>query len=222
MRRNNFTIVELFLAFSLIAILFTLLSPVLQKNLSFARSQQCAMHQKSIYISMNFYQDDHYYIPAAAQVLPNDASHFWFEAIETYHGEAESKINSNVQWCPDVEEFKENPSVLSYALNAFNSLAIHHNLSTSLKSNVWWTNHWVRLDSSSDVSSPVNTLLLTDHGRNNNVPWTHPALRHSNYFDGLSVNIPDFRHLGGKNVLFLDGHVGQHGQGEFDSALYLK
>jgi prepilin-type processing-associated H-X9-DG protein len=222
LKKSFFTIIELFIAIALIAILFSLLSPVLQKNLSFARSHQCAQQQKSIYVSLNFYQDDHYFIPTASQVITGDPNHFWFEAIEPYHGAAESKINSNIQWCPDVEDFKENPSVLSYAINAFNQLAIHKNLSPSKKSNTWWTNHWVRLDSNSDVSSPFNTLLLTDHGRNNNAAWTHPALRSGTYFDGLSINLPDFRHLGGKNVLFLDGHVSQHFKGEFDQALYLK
>lgn len=219
MRKFNFTIVELAVVISIIVILLSLLSPAFKRTIASAERVECAQVLSSLNVSLQFYEEDHHYMPSATQVIPGDRHHFWFEALDPYYEKVESKFTTEVQWCPSIDEFE--PAMNSYGMNSFFILVNNFQLSDSTKGNAS-AGYFVRASAESSISNPSNTLLLADHGRNNNTAWTHPAIRHSRYFDGKVTNLPDFRHDSSKNVLFLDGHVTGQYMGDFQAGLVLK
>lgn len=110
-RLNSFSLVELLIVISIIAILASMIMPAVNSAFEAGRSAACQNNQKNIYNGMLLYTSDYYgfsppgYSPKTYNpILPNDSTTFhwyWPFYIEEYAGEKKRLSMNNNGWAEE-------------------------------------------------------------------------------------------------------------------------
>ena len=217
-RLCGFTLVELLVVISIIALLLAILMPSLQKAREQAKSIVCKSNLKEMGLAICLYeQDDNGAMPPSWVAWNSDAlSNNWTVKVAPYFSHKISKdslafekfwdrnVSGNRVWmCPD---FKDPPGSIRYKYSYVMNL--HLSYKFDISNDTWFYN---RVDSAvkpfgvslkgSEIKQPSGKILLSDGGG-----W-HVE------FHKYSLNLPlcvpwAVRHSGKSNVLSAGMNVG--------------
>lgn len=233
-RESAFTLIELLVVIAIIAILAALLLPSLAKVKEMGRRISCANNMRGIFSAQSFYANDYtWYAPAEFQTVEGFNEQYWLHKMRTYLGDnrrptdwssSNAMMQSPALWCNSIQSPGTNTK--AYGLNEFEQLTLPPVSINPIKL-VFSYHYMIRPDSASQGISSSNILFFADIGRNMNDP-KQPSLtgfRNKTYFDGTTVAgdcTPDFRHIGRKNAILLDGHLESVAPLTIEYALYFK
>jgi len=205
----GFSLTELLVTLSIIAILSVFLLPAIQNSLEASRQTKCASNLRQIGMGLfNYASDNSGRLPPTSAVYPTaDEKDAWGHAIWTYVGYAESSFNyprndlgvrtgakqDNIFRCPSTWiKSTANPSVGSVNSNLFSyGLNFSPLVALGFTGELKWT-AGIPLAS---IARSATTVMVTEDSFSRGDWWGYTL-----YF-GL---IP---HQGGSNFLFFDGHV---------------
>jgi prepilin-type N-terminal cleavage/methylation domain-containing protein/prepilin-type processing-associated H-X9-DG protein len=214
--RRAFTLVELLVVISIIALLIALLMPALSRARKLARTTQCLTHLRDIGFAATKYINDYNIVPREASVQ-TDIS--WPLAFRPYFTNIRDDLFESVPMfrCPD----HPNPlHRLNFVVNALNFTAPRQvNRFVRRKSCrpnlIFMPSQMIYLSDLTD--DPDNILANSWYPQGPNTPEWYAAIfydvwddRHifrdpNHYMQGL--HIEPRRHTGGSNALYLDGHA---------------
>jgi prepilin-type N-terminal cleavage/methylation domain-containing protein/prepilin-type processing-associated H-X9-DG protein len=217
--RNNikkigFTLIELLVVVAIIAILAAMLLPALSKAREKARQATCINNLKQIGLSMNMYTQDwnEYFIPVELEgyVNPYNRNGNWvyyfvyvFKYIPSLEGGflCPSQGHGTFKWMvqngykSNVLQLKELCHYTDYGYNVYH-------IGTSYR----YTNDILSPPAKvSDIRKPSDTILVCDSWREaykDSIGWHTVSDENT---DGWYE--PASRHLGGVNILWVDGHT---------------
>lgn len=216
-----FSLIEMIVAFAIVAIFMTLLQPSLKKLLSQSESLTCSTVLRKSMLGAIYYDEDHEWYPApilemqTTRNIPNWNT-LWYKVMED-GGYTEGQ--NPKKGCPTEKAFNSEDS---YAINQMNIVSSRFDIKLEPIREVAFG--YQISSRSTGSASPDRLLFLADHQAGSS-GWMHFAIRTSDsMWDGTHRYgaPPDFRHFGTKNAAFLDGHVAPHGPGEFEAGLYLR
>lgn len=194
---TSFTIIELLVVVSVIAILFSLLLPALKTAKEYGRITQCLANLKQMgIITFNYAEEQNGYIyPAVynnnmwSQILLISGA---FDGVPVY-----PKYDSIPAYC--------RPKIMACPTRyqTLPGFAIHENMKLHYGVNLYLAGYknatlgYSNIPKLSGISMPSNRFVLTE---TNGYSYTYATTYGSNLF-------LDYRHNGGINLLFVDGHV---------------
>ena len=233
--QKAFSLVELLVVFSVLAILLSLLQPTMVKILQSADTLSCAQNLHQYYNAIYLYIDDNdeTFIPYAwGSTVPAHLDKLmWFEQLAPYHDQ-----HDKVRVCPSTTEptargawgstdsaWKWHGMSGSYAYNAYFH-SVYYRMGSNLSDMPpWFENfHFIKM---SRVDHPSDTGILADSSWVDAWPRNFQAGPASASLGGrpgetsmarIAVN----RHDWATNVLKADGSVGKHRLEELWTSVY--
>jgi type II secretory pathway pseudopilin PulG len=201
---SSFTMVELLVTISIIAILATMLLPAISKSMTKARSVMCVSNLRNIgTATISYLGDSSDYFPPT---ITTGAAPY-FDAMENYTGikAATSKLGikgAGIYYCP-ADVFRKNNVAddrmrFSYGLNGYTDVS--SSFTSMLKSG--------------KIRNPGKLLYRADAGKfSSSNPGSSVAIGANSYpfnvntaIDNDSYGAVDFRHGSSCSVLWLDMH----------------
>jgi prepilin-type processing-associated H-X9-DG protein/prepilin-type N-terminal cleavage/methylation domain-containing protein len=217
-RRRAFTLTELIVVITVLAILALILIPVVAKVRSSAQSTHCMSNLQQIGRAFTLYAQDHRsMLPAPADPVADTS---WFEAIHSYTGDRpldkgrplDGQLNT-VFTCPTLALADHTPTraYIGYSMSAGMSAptAPEPRRPVSLPSLQFPTRTVVLIESVAGEASPMPFFPTSGTLETFGSTYT-------NAFEAQGCD----RHSGAANYLFADGHVGHHTPQE--AAVFLK
>jgi prepilin-type processing-associated H-X9-DG protein len=237
-KQRVFTLVELLIIIAIIAILASLLMPALSKARNRGKSVVCQNNLKQIFLAEMSYAGDYSWFTAGCS-YPNELfkQDYWSQKLRPYLGSTTVPTSWDEEnglrkipplWCPSTEPDGRDTS--SYAESTFGCLAAWFNLRSSVMAAAPGTAfskeipRYIRPYAKADGISNSQILFISELGSdpNDSKYPTYHSIRNGTYFEDIAGNVVgSWRHDNKKNVLFLDGHIGQVTPGEMDYSLYL-
>ena len=231
-RRNAFTLVELLVVISIIALLMSILMPSLQKAREQAKGLICATQLKDIGLMLEVYA-----LENNDCMVPNGyygGGRWWDKLIECYG--RKDKYTYEMFMCPNEKRKVDNGAARLYSYNIF--FMCPFNPGTGVKSfpQFWWTKRF-------SIKTPSTLPLFWDKNTDHEFPSTnrygdpHESLykygwNNRNFMSRrVSTDFgPAANHGRNINYLFADGHAGKMGLWPYadtlsdiqDSDYYLK
>ena len=193
-KRYIFTIIELLIVITIIAILAAMLLPALTTARNKTRSVLCVNNEKQIYTALNYYHDSYQVLPRAYGTIPG-VMRPWMYYIYESGCFAKFKKGAPVPWLcpvgnpptfnPDQEFFKSYGFAAYFENNQiYNYSASGHNKNYIRFGKVKVASNWPLFSDSVNNSNMQNYLIQKERGG-------FVALIHSRR----------------ANLVFLDGHV---------------
>jgi prepilin-type N-terminal cleavage/methylation domain-containing protein/prepilin-type processing-associated H-X9-DG protein len=207
---SGFTLIELLVVVAIIAVLISMLLPSLQSARESARSTVCMSNQKALGTAFMFYAGENQdALPLISDSLYSEITPPWWpQQIGKYIGITTSNVKYNLKvsmqkknalYCPSDREpgtFYGYP--ISYGANRYLLDYRYPDRSSKFA--------YARLDK---IGFPTDAFILADN---------KTALGHHFWYMGAFPSWPVYdrslpneetdRHLGGMNLLYVDGHVG--------------
>jgi len=208
----KFTLIELLVVISIIAILFSLLLPVLRQTKDLGARTSCASNMKQLYASLMMYETDYTRLPALRQEIAGIGSTggFYLRYIVWLgYGNLYSErylTNARVFYCPSKDNYDHTgtyPGMGRYEGRFADhvwSLAYFPD-SGYLADN--YLLRWCDETQAKEEGTP-SALPKMRNRLSLNSPSRWLASDAYWYQSGYNVNVP---HPGGLNVQFIDGHV---------------
>jgi len=243
--KKAFSLVELLVVISVIALLMAVMLPVLAAANSQARSAVCGSNLRQLVLANMGYstENDGFFVAAASDMLDNSGYHRWHgvrnslnEPFEALRGPlAEYLADGKVKQCPEGVEFVGGQG---WNINFEQGCGGYGYNMTYLGSRLWQRGYsygdeesYARTTGLSEVAKPGETLMFADtafYQQNQYLieySFAEPRFWIS---DGepLTNSLPfpsiHFRHRGRANIGWVDGHTGSRQMGDFcgDNASY--
>lgn len=194
--RLTFTLVELLLVISVIAILTSMLLPALNKARDKARAIQCTSNVKQSATGMTMYANDYKNL-VQIYLYTGSVEYRWNRRLY----ESKYITNRNIFVCPTAEPRKYTSD--SYTYGAIMSIPAKDKIElTSTGANPRWT--FLRLG---NLKKPSNYIILGDNSYSSTTSnadkflWQYSSM----YFSGDFII--HLRHQNQANIAFADGHV---------------
>jgi len=197
-RRSRFTLVELLITITIIAVLTGMLMPAVAKSKGVAKSTQCQGNLKQLGVATNSYINDYGFYPAA-WTSSGTPGWRWVDEVKPH-------LNNNIEVfaCPSDSSRKafandpEQKLVLSYGINCTNF--------AQDKTYYFW--YPVKVQS---VKSSSRIILYAD-----SLPSINASAQNARYYFGSGTNSPvpyiENRHQNKFCAVFCDGHTEFHGE----------
>jgi prepilin-type processing-associated H-X9-DG protein len=185
-QKSSFSLVELLIVFSLIALLVSLVSPSLKSILQHGETSTCAKNLQSLSIGTTLYLEDNNQIvlPASQGIGRGISVGTWTLSLKKSYIDAPPKKEGNSLFCPSEYELPYN-KFSNYSIPIYNGCAARNEAKYDQ----------VALN---NVSRPQDAILLLDN---------QFFLHRYDYFRNFQNKSHVLRHGGGQNRLYLDGHV---------------
>jgi len=240
-KRKSFTLVELLVVISVIALLMAILMPALTAVRSGACSVVCKSNLRQLLMANIGYanENDDFYVPAASDMLEN------FGGYHRWHGVRDSKdepfdplrgplvaylADGKVKECPKRvnfvngqqwdDNFEQGCGGYGYNMTYLGS----HLWQGGIKTMKDWEQAHAETTCMTEVARPSETLMFADtafcqHGHLIEYSFAEPPFT---VYNGRPITsfymLPSihFRHRGRANIGCADGHVGSREMAEFD------
>lgn len=235
-RKYAFTLIELLVVISIIALLVSLLFPALAGARTAAETIQCSSNLRQIGASMVMYtESSNRYLPPVTYKMPNDPdqSH-WVGPIYRLSLQQLLPTNTNlyttvnIKHCPSVLGGGKPGSYDNTNDNGFSHYITDERL-VGKYSHPTWSQKTYRIDV---VRNPTGTFMYADcrlnigtnkvesvgfsAHYNPNYPGSTVTGSWSSNYESADIVFYDFRHQGGSNFVFVDGH-GEHRAFDFSA-----
>jgi prepilin-type N-terminal cleavage/methylation domain-containing protein/prepilin-type processing-associated H-X9-DG protein len=237
-KRRGFTLVELLVAVSVIAVLMAILMPVLAAACSQARSAVCRSNIRQLVLANIGYstENDGFFVPAARDMWSGPGYHRWHgvrdsldEPFEPLRGPLVRYLaDGKVKECPERVEFVKGQG---WAVNFEQGCGGYGYNMAYLGSRLWQSGYsfgdaesYARTTLVSEVARPSETLMFADTAFYQQSKylieysfaepryWVSDGQVLTNSFPQPSIH---FRHKGRANVGWADGHSGSREMGDF-------
>lgn len=187
-KRNGFTLIELLVVVAIIALLVSILLPVLNTAREEAMRVVCMTTEKQLGLALHLYaSENNSLIPLGGQ----GGAPCWVESIAPYYSQNPTDVSGDPCW---QDPARRDRPLYKYPWGSANYRAIGGDC---MLFDARWSNY--RNDSLNNVRKPDKTVWLhcVDHGAN---------LGYRIYGRPNGVGV-DGVHLGKDNYAFVDGHV---------------
>lgn len=212
-----FTLVELLIVISIIAILAALLLPALKKVKDKGREIACVSNLRQINVALNNYSSDHNdFLPAPTWGFPTNVEGGYYSWTWTSRLVLCNYISQKIYYCPSGSSKIKDILYNEKLAKSGNYQMVHYGMNIfmyGVSGDVSGRRRYTRWQY---ILSPTKTVIAGDRTNIYDFAPTHID-GGSNYKYGflMSVdpfgtsNMPHFRHTGGKaNFIFGDGHGG--------------
>lgn len=239
-KKKAFTLVELLVVISVIALLMAILMPVLVAAGSQARSTACRSNLHQLVLANIGYatENDGFCVPAASDFLDNCGHHRWHgvrdslnEPFEALRGPLVGYLSDGkVKECPEIVEFVKGRGL---DINFEQGCGGYGYNMAYLGSRLWKSGYnygdeesYARTTGLSEVARPSETLMFADTAfYQHNKYLIEYSFAEPRFWisDGkvLTSSFPlpsiHFRHRGRANVGWADGHTSSQEMGNFHS-----
>lgn len=197
-----FTLIELLIVISIIAILASLLLPALQQVKEKARKIQCTSNLRQLNTAFNYYLNDYGIFPTPYMFGDDKFKYIaaygtYFEFIPSYLPRgilvSEYTFKNQIYYCPSRRIFNSNTKWANYG---YNNEVGYRNAKAARPSNQQY---------------PSKTLLLCDRtyidGVSQGLPW-YASASSGNQLAIDTWREAGKRHNGYINIIYIDGHTG--------------
>ena len=238
----GFTLIEILVVISVIALLTAILVPALAAARSLTQSLVCKSNLRQLLIAGIGYasENDGFYVPAASDMWDNAGLHRWHGVRDTLDEPFEASrgplfgylADGQVKKCPAKVGFVKGQD---WNTNFEQGCGGYGYNMTYIGSRIWqyginsvqdWKDAYARTTRMTEIAAPGRTLMFTDAAMANDgislieysfaePPFTvYNGQTITGFYMSPSIN---FRHSGRANVGWADGHIGPREMAKFDN-----
>ena len=184
---NPFSLVELLIVISVLAILVSLVSPSLKRVLEISESMNCSKNLQSLSVGATLYQEDNNQIvlPLAQGVGQGISFRNWTHPLREMYIDAPHNKEGNILFCPSEYDSPSTNKYSNYSMLIYNGCDAR-------------ADEKYKQVSLNNISRPQDAIFLLD-----NLYYVHRLDYYRNFQNKAHI----LRHNGGQNRLYIDGHV---------------